>query len=290
VSDEFHLQDRPQAMRFAERRIATYWGITSLSAIALAGVYVAGGQPQVEGVLLFVAFAFLGLGFVDFARNLLPGSDVMGSRGELPSSDADREAAEVAFERGEEPFVRRSFLLRMLGLAAGALGIAALFPINSLGPRPKDSLSHTSWAKGLRTVTEDGRPVKLGDLKVDGLLTVFPEGHTDDADAQTVLINIGDARQRVRRERQTWSVDGYVAYSKVCTHAGCPVGLYRSTSHQLLCPCHQSTFAVLDGCRVVFGPAPRPLPQLPLAVNSDGFLVAQSDYTEPVGPGYWNRG
>ncbi|HSS10885.1 MAG TPA: Rieske (2Fe-2S) protein [Acidimicrobiales bacterium] len=289
MSDHFRLHDRPKAMRFAERRIGTYWGITALSALALAGVYLAGGQPQVEGVLLLIAFVFLGLGFVVFARDLLPGSNVTGSRGELPSSEEERQAAEAAFERGEEPFVRRSFLLRMLGLAAGALGLAALLPINSLGPRPKDTLGRTSWAKGLRAVTQDGRPVKLGDLMVDGVLTVFPEGHTEDADAQTVLINIGSAPQKVRRGRQTWSVDGYVAYSKVCTHAGCPVGLYRSTSHELLCPCHQSTFAVLDECRPVFGPAPRSLPQLPLAVTADGFLVAQSDYTEPVGPGYWNR-
>jgi len=84
-------------------------------------------------------------------------------------------------------------------------------------------------------------------------------------------------------------VGGYVAFSKVCTHAGCPVGLYRSTNHELLCPCHQSTFDVLDGCRPVFGPAARSLPQLPLAVNTDGYLIAQSDFTEPVGPGYWNR-
>jgi ubiquinol-cytochrome c reductase iron-sulfur subunit len=289
MTDEFRLQGRPKAMRAAERRIAACWGITALAAVALAGVYIAGGQPQVEGALLAAAFAFLGLGFVVFARDLLPGSNVSGSRGELPSPEEEREAAQAAFARGEEPFVRRSFLLRMLGLAGGALGIAALFPLNSLGPRPKDTLSRTSWTKGSRLVTEDGRPVKFGDLQVDGLLTVFPEGHTDDADAQTVLINIGDAPQRVPRGRETWSVDGYVAYSKVCTHAGCPVGLYSSIRHQLLCPCHQSTFAVLDACQVILGPAPRPLPQLPIAVESDGFLVAQSDYTQPVGPGYWNR-
>jgi ubiquinol-cytochrome c reductase iron-sulfur subunit len=121
------------------------------------------------------------------------------------------------------------------------------------------------------------------------VLTVFPEGATDDADSQAILINMGDAPQQVRRGRNGWSVQGLVAFSKVCTHAGCPVGLYRSTSKQLLCPCHQSTFDVLDGCRPVFGPAARSLPQLPLAVRDDGFLIAQHDYIEPVGPGYWNR-
>jgi ubiquinol-cytochrome c reductase iron-sulfur subunit len=289
AGDDAGAEDHLRAVRAGERRIAVCWLITMLASLALAGVYLAGGQPQLEGSLLFVALGSLGAGFVILAHDLLPGQEATGSREDLGSSGADREAAEAAFARGEEVLVRRSFLLRILGMAAGALGIAALFPINSLGPQPKDTLGHTTWANGLRLVTEDGRPVKDTDLKVNGVLTVFPEGHTDDADAQTILINVGDAPRRVRRGREGWAVGGYVAFSKVCTHAGCPVGLYRSTNHELLCPCHQSTFDVLDGCRPVFGPAARSLPQLPLAVNTDGYLIAQSDFTEPVGPGYWNR-
>jgi ubiquinol-cytochrome c reductase iron-sulfur subunit len=285
----YRLEGRPAEMRRAEGRIAACWGLSAASALALAGVYIAGGQPQFEGALLAVSLASLGLGFVLLARDLLPGLDVTGSRGEHESLEADREAVEHAFGRGEGVMVRRSFLIRMLGLAAGSLGLAALFPIRSLGPGPADTLAHTSWKKGSRLVTQDGRPVHIGDLEVNGILTVFPEGATDDAAAQTILINLGGAPQRLRRGRTTWSPSGYVAYSKVCTHAGCPVGLYRSSSHELLCPCHQSTFDVLDGCRPVFGPAARSLPQLPLGVSGDGYLVAQSDYTEPIGPGYWNR-
>lgn len=285
----YRLQDRPEAIRSAERRIALCWALTAAGALALAGVYVAGGQPQLEGALLLESLGTLGLGFIVLARDLLPGLDVTGHRGDVGSSEADREAVVEAFDRGEGVMVRRSFLLRMLGLAGGALGIAAIFPIRSLGPRPGDTLAHTTWSKGARLVTQDGRPVHIGDLKVNGVLTVFPEGHTDDADAQTILINVGNAPLKVRPGRGSWAPSGYVAYSKVCTHAGCPVGLYRSTSHELLCPCHQSTFAVLDGCRPVFGPAARSLPQLPIAVGQDGYLVAQRDYTEPVGPGYWNR-
>jgi ubiquinol-cytochrome c reductase iron-sulfur subunit len=287
--DSYRLQGRPRAERFAERRIALYWGITVVSALVLAGVYLAGGQPQVEGLLLLIAFGSLGLGFVVFARDLLPGSDQTADRHDHLSTEEEREAADEAFERGEEPFVRRSFLLRMLGLAGGALGLAALFPINSLGPRPGDTLAHTSWKKNSRLVTADNHPVKLGDLAVNGVLTVFPEGAAGDEDSQTILINLGDATQQVRPGREGWSIDGYVAYSKVCTHAGCPVGLYRSTSHQLLCPCHQSTFDVLNGCQPVFGPATTPLPQLALQVGDGDYLEAQHDYSEPIGPGYWNR-
>ncbi len=287
--DAYRLEDRPAAARAVEHRIAVYWGITTIAALSLAGVYLAGGQPQLEGLLLMIALGSLGLGLVVFARDLLPGSEQTGPRHQMASSEEEREATDEAFERGEMPFVRRSFLLRMLALAGGALGFAAVFPINSLGPHPGDTLARTSWKKGSRLVTIDGKPVHVGDLSLDGVLTVFPEGATDDADAQTILINVGDAPQKVRAGRDTWSVQGHVAFSKVCTHAGCPVGLYRSTSHQLLCPCHQSTFDVLDECRPVFGPAARSLPQLALEVREDGFLVAQHDYTEPVGPGYWNR-
>ncbi|MDQ6614761.1 MAG: Rieske 2Fe-2S domain-containing protein [Actinomycetota bacterium] len=288
AENAFRLETRPAAARFAERRIAAYWTIATVSALTLAGVYLAGGQPQLEGLLLMISLGSLGLGFVVFARDLLPGSEQTAPRGEHGSTAAQRHSTDEAFERGEQPFVRRSFLLRLLGMAGGALGIAAIFPINSLGPHPGDTLAHTSWKKGSRLVTPDGRPVRIGDLSVDGVLTVFPEGAIDDADSQAILINVGDAPQKVRRGRDGWSVAGHLAFSKVCTHAGCPVGLYRSTSHQLLCPCHQSTFNVLDECRPAFGPATRSLPQLALAVQ-DGYLVAQHDFTEPVGPGYWNR-
>ena len=286
----YRMEDRPQTERRVERRIGVYWGVTALSALVLAGVYLAGGQPQLEGLLLMIAFGSLGLGFVVFARDLLPGSNQTADRHDHISSEEERTAADQSFERGEQPFLRRSFLLRMLGLAGGALGVAALFPINSLGPHPGDTLAHTDWKKNSRLVDADNRPVKLGDLAVNGVLTVFPEGSAGDEDSQTVLINLGDAPQKVRPGREGWSVDGHVAYSKVCTHAGCPVGLYRSLSHELLCPCHQSTFDVLDGCRPVFGPAATSLPQLALEVDQDGYLRAQHDYSEPIGPGYWNRG
>ena len=126
-------------------------------------------------------------------------------------------------------------------------------------------------------------------LSVGGTITVFPEGAEQAGDAQVVLIRVAPGRNRPRRGRETWAPEGNVAYSKICTHVGCPVGLYQEDTHELVCPCHQSTFDVLDGARPRFGPATRPLPQLPLAVDGEGYLVAQSDFTEPVGPGFWNR-
>jgi ubiquinol-cytochrome c reductase iron-sulfur subunit len=289
----YRLEGQPRRIKWAERRIAVCFTIPIFAALGLAITYVKGGQPQAEGILLFLSLAPLALGLVLWARDLLPGLDVTDSRHvrEAVSPLEERDGLESAFDRGESAILRRSFLLKILGLAGGLFGVAAIFPLGFLGARPLGKyLDHTSWTPGAKLVDDDGRVIKVGDLEVNGILTVFPEGHTDDAVAQTILINIGNLPFEIKKGRAGWEQDGLVAFSKVCTHAGCPVGLYRVSSHQLICPCHQSTFDVLKACEPVFGPAPRSLPQLALAVDSDGNLIAQHDYTEPVGPGFWNRG
>ena len=124
-------------------------------------------------------------------------------------------------------------------------------------------------------------------------LTVYPDHYqqTDEGQAvdQTVLIRVQTTDLVTVKGRETWGPDGYVAYSKMCTHLGCPVGLYEQELELLVCPCHQSMFNVRDGAVPQFGPAPRPLPQLPLYIDSDGLLRAQDGYNQAVGPGYWSR-
>jgi ubiquinol-cytochrome c reductase iron-sulfur subunit len=176
------------------------------------------------------------------------------------------------------------------------------FPLlRSLGPAPQDGMFHTNWKKGIRLVDLNGRPITNYTLEKGGILTVFPEGFENNADSQgidqTVIIRLDGFSPTgapppsivTRPGRETWGPQGMVAYSKVCTHAGCPVGLYQEQTEQLLCPCHQSLFDVRFGATQVFGPAPRPLPQLPLMIDDEGFVRAQSDYDQPVGPGFWER-
>jgi ubiquinol-cytochrome c reductase iron-sulfur subunit len=273
----------------AERRVATAFATTVVAALGLAVVYWQGGQPQAEGILLALALAGLAYGIVTWAHTAMPSDVVIGEREELASTDAERRAFADDLVAGAERIGRRSLLGRMLGAAVGALGIAAFFPIRSLGPSPGDSLRRTAWRRGSRLVTEDGQPVTVSDLEVGGVVTVFPEGHADQPDSQTLLIRMRPDDLRPRAGREDWTPDGHVAYSKICTHAGCPVGLYQAGSHLLLCPCHQSTFDVADGARPVFGPATRSLPQLALDVDPTGVLRARGDYDEPVGPGYWER-
>ena len=264
--------------------------VSPVAALALAVVYWRGGQPQAEGALLAVALGGLAYGIITWAHVGMPAGSVVGEREGLSSAVSDRRAFAEDLDAGTEQIGRRGLLGRMLGAALGALGLAALFPIRSLGPAPGDSLRRTAWRRGSRLVTGDGRPINVSELEAGGVVTVFPEGHAGRADSQTLLVRVAPGELRPRPGRDDWAPEGYVAYSKICTHAGCPVGLYQARFHLLLCPCHQSTFDVLDGARPIFGPATRSLPQLALEIDSAGFLRARGDYDEPVGPGYWGRG
>ena len=275
--------------RRAVNQAAVAFGASALASLGLAIVYWQGGQNQVEGVLLAVALGGIGYGFVVVARRLLPQGPYVEEREVLPSTEVQVSAFETDLERGEGWLARRGFLVKMLGVAAGALGLAALFPIRSLGPDPGRSLFRTKWRRGSLVVDEQGEPVEVATLEVGGVLTVFPDGFLEREDSQTILIRADDREIVTRKGREDWAPEGYVAYSKVCTHAGCPVGLYQQDVKRLLCPCHQSTFDVLDGARPVFGPATRSLPQLPLMIDDDGFLRSQRDYDEPIGPGFWDR-
>jgi ubiquinol-cytochrome c reductase iron-sulfur subunit len=154
------------------------------------------------------------------------------------------------------------------------------------------------WKKGTR-LTKDptGLPIKASDVTLGSVFHVIPEGLAElehhkleeKAKAAVLLVRLDPKDIKESAERASWSYNGIVAYSKICTHVGCPVALYEQQTHHLLCPCHQSTFDVTDECKVVFGPASRPLPQLPIAVDAEGYLIAQSDFTEPVGPSFWER-
>jgi ubiquinol-cytochrome c reductase iron-sulfur subunit len=280
--------DADRRERRAERQVTLLFLLSSASAIALAIVYLRGGQPQLEGLFLGLSLGGVACGLVVWGNRLLPQGPFVDSRHELASPESEVEAAEDDLEQGGA-LTRRKMMVRSLGLAVGGLGVAALFPIRSLGPRPGRDLSHTPWRSGLRLVTEDGRPVRASDVPPEGLVTVFPESDPGSADGQAVLIRVSPGLLVPKAGREDWTPQDIVAYSKICTHAGCPVGLYQAASHQLLCPCHQSTFDVLRHAKPQIGPAAAPLPQLPLSVDSDGFLVARGDFSEPVGPSFWHR-
>ncbi|HEX2030730.1 MAG TPA: Rieske 2Fe-2S domain-containing protein [Actinomycetota bacterium] len=270
----------------APRRILWAFVVSAAASIGLTVVYALGGQPQVEGALIGLSLGGLAVGLVLWGKHLLPHGPYVEEREPLGSTAAERGAVAADVRRGGA-LTRRRLLRAGLGGALAALAAALVLPIRSLGPRPGRTLFRTAWVPGARLVTPDGIPVSVAALAEGGVLTVFPEGHTDAADAQAVLVRVDPTIVRLPPGREDWAPQGYVAYSKICTHAGCPVGLYEPQARQLFCPCHQSVFDVSQGAAPVAGPATRALPQLPLEVGADGFLRARGDFPEPVGPAFW---
>ena len=269
---------------------AGFW-VAAAAAVGLGVVYWRGGQPQLEGVLLAAGAGGLAVGMITWAHRLLPQGPEVEDRERFVMAGAspDEQAFEADLSRGGA-ISRRRLILRSLGGSVVAFGLALLFPVRSLGPAPSDAeLDNTPWEAGKSLVNADGTAVRADAVPLDGLVTVFPEGAVNSESAQAVLVRVDPGLIRALPGRQDWAPGGLVAYSKVCTHAGCPVGLYEAASHQLLCPCHQSTFDVLDGARPVFGPAAARLPQLPLTIGPDGVVRAAGGFSEPPGPSFWNR-
>lgn len=273
-----------------QRFIAPAFIVSLACAIGLMVLYCYGGNTQLEGLLLFGAFGGFGTAMVLWQKHLLPHNVDVQERHEFESTPEEQKELLDTLDNGAYDITRRKFLTKLGGGAIGAMGLAAIFPLKSLGPNPGDKLFHTSWKKGTRLTREDGSYITPNDLAVGGIMTVWPEGKANEERSATLLIRVPEDKFNPKKGRENWIVQGNVAYSKICTHVGCPVALYRENTHELLCPCHQSTFEVLNHGKPVFGPAARSLPQLPIELDSAGYLVAQSDYREPIGPGFWNRG
>jgi ubiquinol-cytochrome c reductase iron-sulfur subunit len=276
-------------VRRPDRAIAAALVVSIVSAFGLFVVYLRGGQTQLEGALLFLTLGGIGGGLLLWAKKLMPQIvDETQSRHHGPVPQPEKETAADTVLGGVEELKRRSFLARLLVGAAGALGLAALFPIRSLGEAPGDTPFFTKWTPGAKLVDTEGNIVTRDTLATDSFTTVFPEGHVGSADSQAVLVRVAPGLLQLPPDRAEGAPDGLVCYSKVCTHAGCPLGLYLARDHELRCPCHQSTFDVLNGAAPVYGPAPRPLPQLLIEIADDGTLIARGDFTEPIGPSFWN--
>jgi ubiquinol-cytochrome c reductase iron-sulfur subunit len=294
-ADDPHLQPAARNPQLVENVISVCFIVGTLCMVGFGACYWINTQPWKLGATLGGGLTFLGIGMVAWGKYLMPRGPFVEERHTLANSDADRQAFAAAIvERGGSVVQRRKILGGLLGGGMGIFTVVAMFPLlRSLGPLPKETLQHTDWRSGSYVVDQSGRRVEVGDLAVGSIETVFPEGteNTDRGQAvnQTVLIRVSNEAFTTKPGRESWAPHGYVAYSKVCTHLGCPVGLYEQELQLLVCPCHQSMFNVTNGAVPQFGPAPRPLPQLPLYVDSAGFLRSQSDYHEAVGPGFWER-
>ncbi|WP_028046520.1 Rieske 2Fe-2S domain-containing protein [Cellulomonas sp. URHE0023] len=301
----------PKANKKAERQVVFLFVISIVATIGFLVAYFAvppGDTPEsmrlsnlVLGLGLALSLLGIGLAGVHWAKALMNDHEKAEDRHEQRSSDQTRvEAIEVLKDGAADSAIGRRSLLQ--GTMIGAL---ALFPLaivvpivgNVGGDWNVSKFGHTMWRKGTRLTTDPaGRPIKASDVTIGSVFHVIPdkldeEEHPLDEKAKAVvlMVRLDPEDLKESEERKSWSYNGIVAYSKICTHVGCPVALYEQQTHHLLCPCHQSTFDVADGAKVVFGPAKRPLPQLPITVDDEGYLIAQSDFDEPVGPTFWER-
>ena len=261
--------------------------VTIGGAIGFIWAYVADASTAWLGGTMALVFLGLGVAFAYWGRDLSGDERPEVDRYPIPPTVEVEGREQLAADLHEdvEVITRRRFLTTLLVGAGAVAGLSQILLIFSLGPKSR-GLGSTSWRAGRRLVTADGVPVSRARLTPGSFVVAFPEGHLEAADSQIVVLRLPNVRPQPGRE--SWSPDGFYAYSRVCTHAGCSVAQYEDESLVLYCPCHQSTFDLTQACRPIAGPAARPLPQLPLALGGTDDLVAQSDFLEPVGPGYWN--
>ena len=297
----------------AVRQVATLFLVSIIGSIFSIWAYYAfpfddtnAGSLRINTLFLGLGIALgllgIGVGAVHWAKTLMPDAEVSEERHITRGSEEVRAAAleVIRLADQESGFSRRKLIRRSLYGALALFPIPAIVMFTDLGPNPKDSLHHTMWGqkKNTRLTRDpDGTPIKASDVQVGSVFHVIPEGldkleapHllNEKAKAAVLLVRLDPSEIKSDKERE-WGYDGIVAYSKICTHVGCPVALYEQHTHHLLCPCHQSTFDLAEDCKVVFGPASRPLPQLKIEVDAEGYLIAPGDFAEPVGPSFWER-
>ena len=319
----------PKAARRAERQVASMFALSMLFVVLFVVAYVSidvyqtvyvpvlgvvGASNLALGLTFGGAIFFIGAGAIQWAKKLMPDVEVVQERHTMTSPKEDTDEAAATYERGKEEsgFARYPIIRRTL------IGALALFPIPLIimlrdlwqsppGVNPAEILSTTAWRDGMRIVPDIGHDTGDGiegmlpaEIPVGGLVSALPyaikETKEDPAanfrergKAAIILVRMDPSE--IRSQQGTgWDYQGILAYSKICTHVGCPIALYEHRTHHLLCPCHQSTFDLADSGNVIFGPAARRMPQLPIGVDEEGFLVARADFAEPVGPSFWERG
>lgn len=304
----------PKKERTAERAVYTLFYLSIVGSVWAIAAYmifpiIPDDPSSVRlnnlfiGLGLALALLAIGIGAVHWGKALMADHEGVDERHPVQGTDETRaRAVEIFQEANEESgFGRRTLIRNSLIGALVVFPLPAVVLFRGLGPQDQDPvalLSHTLWKKGTRlAIDPSGTPIKASDVTLGSAFHVIPYGLPDlehgrleeKAKAAVLLMRLKPEDLNELPERKDWSYDGIVAYSKICTHVGCPVALYEQQTHHLLCPCHQSQFDVSNHCEVIFGPAKRPLPQLPIAVDSEGYLIAQSDFTEPVGPSFWER-
>jgi ubiquinol-cytochrome c reductase iron-sulfur subunit len=281
------------ASRRAEDIVIALLLAVPICAGAFAVLYVADDDTQLLGLALGLGLLLLAAAAIVAGKRVVPQETAVEERPELERPAEGEEIAAIV-RAGSEGISRR----KLIGLAAGAagasLGAALLVPAASLGPNVGEAIRKTPWRPGRRVVDEHGRPISADAVVTKAFLTGFPEGADPrEIGSPIVVVRVAPQELQLPSGREDWAPEGILAYSKICTHAACAISLYRAPLYEptspepaLVCPCHYSTFDVRRGAAVIFGPAGRPLPQLPLAIDAERNLVARGGFSGPPGPAW----
>jgi ubiquinol-cytochrome c reductase iron-sulfur subunit len=284
----------PQPNPRAEAIVLLLLTVVPLGALAFAVVYFTNANTQLLGLSIGGALLLLAIACAVAAVKVLPQEEGVKERPEL-DRDEEAETALEEYEKPGEAVSRRRLLKLAAGGSVAAVGGALALPALSLGPDANRALTESPWRKGRRLVDEHDRPIAAADIAVGGFTTAFPEGAYKEAVASPlIVVRVRPEELHLPDARHDWAPQGILAFSKICTHAGCAVSEFRYPLFQpispppaVVCPCHLSTFDVTRGGKVTFGPAGRALPQLPLAIDADGNLVAAGDFSGHPGPSWW---
>ena len=267
---------------------------SAITSVAFVVVLLASGDTQLLGLTFAAALLLLGGALAAAATGIAPRERAIEDRPRLADPEATADVRERLAMLTEG--VSRRRLLGAAGLTAGAaLAAAVAAPVTALGPSVGDSIVDTPWRRGRRLVGEDGAPLTADDVPRGSFVTAFPEGADKrELGSPVVLVHEDPAKLHLPPGRADWAPEGIMAFSKICTHAGCAIALYRSPLYEptsqppgLACPCHYSVFDTRTGGEVVSGPAGRPLPQLPLEIGADRVLRAGGGFSGPIGPAWW---
>jgi ubiquinol-cytochrome c reductase iron-sulfur subunit len=281
----------------SELAVAALLLLTGMAGAAFVVVYLSGGSNQAFGITLGLGFVFLAAALGVAGKRVVPQETHVEPVALHPGEPHEEHSAEDRLESAGEGVTRRRAIAGAAGVAGLGLGAALVVPAASLGPNVGKTLEHTPWHPGRRLVDESGKPIGADDLVVGGFVTAFPEGikgaRRERMDVPVILVRLRPDELQMPPDRATWTPEGLVAYSQICTHAGCAVSMLRyplneQTSHGpgLVCPCHYSTFDPRRAARVTFGPAGRPLPQLPLALDTQRNVIAAGPLSAPPGPSW----
>ncbi|WP_406127632.1 Rieske 2Fe-2S domain-containing protein [Streptomyces sp. NBC_00989] len=313
---EHRVQDIDErAAKRSERVVAFLFTLSMLLTVGFIASYVA--IPHDKAIFVFpighinaLNFALgltlggalftIGAGAVHWARTLMSDVEIADERHAIEAPPEVKAKVMADFKDGakESALGRRKLIRNTMFGALALFPLSGVMLLRDLGPLPGTKLRHTIWSKGKLLVNMNTNlPLRPSDVAVGSLTFAKPEGleetdeefQTEIAKAALMIVRLQPENIKDKRELE-WAHEGIVAFSKICTHVGCPISLYEQQTHHVLCPCHQSTFDLSDGARVIFGPAGHALPQLRIGVSDEGYLEALGDFDEPVGPAFWERG